>query len=58
MTNEQLMNELTFIAQRIARVDSLESRMSDSKDFYSVSVWEIKDMLLEAYELGLNHKEK
>ncbi len=43
---------LTEIAQRHFQIETLETRKSDSLDFHDVSVWSIKDALIEAFELG------
>ena len=42
------------IAKRHLLIDTLETRNSDSEDFYEVAVWCIKAALLEAYEAGQN----
>ena len=42
------------IARRHLLIDTLETRNSDSEDFYEVAVWCIKAALQEAYEAGLN----
>ena len=56
MTKEELLQELTKIAEKhhwiIRGRGDLESRNSDSEDFFETSVWNLKDALLEAYELG------
>lgn len=43
---------LLKIAKKHFDVDTLETRNSDSKDFYEVSVWSIKEALEEAYANG------
>ena len=50
MTNQELVVE--DIAKRHLLVDTLETRNSDSLDFYEVAVWCIKAALLEAYQAG------
>jgi hypothetical protein len=51
-----LDRKLTAIAERhVPQLEgrgSLEQRFSDSKDFFETSVWALKDMLKEAYDLG------
>lgn len=42
------------IAKRHLLIDTLETRNSDSEDFYEVAVWCIKAALLEAYKAGQN----
>ncbi|MCW6681304.1 hypothetical protein NHG29_00215 [Aerococcaceae bacterium NML160702] len=36
----------------------LEKRNSDSEDFLDISVWGLKAMLQEAYELGKQHGQR
>lgn len=43
---------LETIAQNTLRIETLETRMSDSLDFHEVSVWELKEALAAAYEAG------
>ncbi len=40
------------IAQRILRIDTLQTRKSDSLDFHDVAVWSIKEALEAAFEAG------
>ena len=40
------------IAKRFLRVQTLETRKSDSLDFYDCAVWCIKEALEAAYEAG------
>ena len=47
---------LEKIAQETVWVDTLETRMSDSLDFYDISVWGLKYALQKAYELGRGQK--
>lgn len=53
MTEEKLLEELNKIAMKnmLTRND-LETRNHDASDFRDVAVWNVKDALLEAYELG------
>ena len=46
---EEIVEE---IARRILNIETLEAQLSDSKDFHSVAVWELKEALLEAYASG------
>ena len=50
MTSQEKVIE--DIAKRHLLVDTLETRNSDSLDFYEVAVWCIKAALLEAYQAG------
>ena len=54
MDNEQL----SYIAQRHFGIETLESRNSDGLDFHTVSVWALKRAIQNAYEMGLNSKNK
>lgn len=40
------------IARQHLRIETLETRKSDSLDFHEVAVWGVKDALLAAYEAG------
>ena len=55
-----ILNELTEIAKKnsytIERRGDLETRRSDEEDFQEIAIWDLKDMLIAAYELGLNSK--
>lgn len=46
------MKILEKIAQEVLYVETLETRRSDSLDFYDVSVWGLKEALRLAYEEG------
>ena len=62
MKNEELAKELTRIAEKnifkIRGRGDLESRNTDWQDFINISVWELKDALQEAYELGRQSKDE
>ena len=49
---------LTQIAQRILRIETLESRHRDSLDFREVSVLELRDALEAAYNAGIEQGRK
>lgn len=55
MTNEKL-NAILEIAQKsIVNMENrtdLERHYSDDEDFIDVAVWELKEALIAAYELG------
>ena len=54
ITEEKLNELITKIAQKnIIGVDTLETRGMDSLDFHDVSVWEIRDALIESFISGL-----
>ena len=48
---KKLDKTITKIAQA-AGIETLEARNSDSLDFHDLSVWEIRKMLIDAYEAG------
>lgn len=41
------------IAKEKLRIDTLETRNSDSLDFHEVAVWSVRDALLAAYQAGM-----
>jgi hypothetical protein len=47
-----LDTKLTEIAKEHLRIETLETRNSDSLDFHDVSVWGIKAALEAAFKLG------
>ena len=51
-----MLDALEKIAIETLMVETLETRKSDSLDFYDIAVWQIKDALEKAYELGKNSK--
>lgn len=48
--------QLAQIAKKHLRVETLETRRSDSLDFHEVSVWGLKAALEEAFKAGLTHQ--
>ena len=42
----------TKIAKELLDIEMLEARNSDGLDFHEVSVWEIRDALVAAYNEG------
>jgi hypothetical protein len=46
---------LTQIANRHLRIDTLETRNSDSLDFHEVAVWILREALQAAYLAGVTH---
>ena len=40
------------IAQRVLRLDSLQTRHSDALDFHELAIWNIREALLAAYAAG------
>ena len=55
--NPELAKAFDQIAQEYMSIDTLETRNSDSLDFYDCSVWSIRNALTKAYELGKAEKE-
>lgn len=49
MTKDQIFIQ---IAKKHFRIETLETRKSDSLDFHDVAVWCVKDALEAAYEAG------
>jgi len=49
LTREQ---EIADIARRILRIETLETRKSDSLDFHELAVWTIREALDAAYKAG------
>lgn len=63
MANKELKKEnlqLLEIAKKnsyaVENRGDLEKRNNDSEDFLDISVWSLKEMLREAYELGKQNK--
>lgn len=63
MAKKELKNEnlqLLEIAKKnsyaVENRGDLEKRNTDSEDFLDISVWSLKEMLREAYELGMQNK--
>lgn len=54
--SESLDNDLLKIAKKHFQVSTLAKRNSDSKDFHDVAIWDIKDALTDAYNLGKKSK--
>jgi hypothetical protein len=52
MNAKQRHNLLTQIAQQHLKVETLETRHSDSLDFHDVAVWQIEEALEAAFEAG------
>jgi hypothetical protein len=52
-STESLEVQLGKIAKQQLSITTLETRKSDSLDFYEVSVWGIKAALEKAYQAGL-----
>lgn len=48
--------KLTKIAAEKLGLETLETRMSDSLDFHDIAVWQIKEALQAAFELGQKTK--
>jgi len=44
--------EIKDIAQGVLGINTLETRKSDSLDFYDLPVWQIKLALEKAYKIG------
>lgn len=51
------LKKLEEIAKDVLEIETLETQMSDSLDFHEVSVWGLKEALIEAYSLGKSNSE-
>lgn len=51
---DQMLATVALIARDALRVPTLETRNSDSLDFHSCAVWQIREALIEAYEEGFH----
>ena len=60
--NKKLQKQLEKIAMEnsyaIEQRGDLETRKSDSEDFLDISVWSLREMLKQAYELGKQDGQK
>lgn len=61
-TSKKIISALTEIAKKnsptIERRGDLEIRRNDEEDFQEIAIWDLKNMLIAAYELGLNSKKE
>ena len=56
MHDERKMNQIfEQIAQHHLRVTTLETRNSESLDYYELSVWNLKAALEAAYQIGFRN---
>lgn len=53
-----IKKNIEIIAKDILNIDTLDTRHSDSLDFYNVPVWGVEDALRKAYELGASKVER
>ncbi|MBY4834249.1 hypothetical protein C6P92_05290 [Burkholderia multivorans] len=54
----QLDTLLTQIAQQHLRIETLETRKSDSLDFHDLAVWCLRDALEAAFNTGVEQGRK
>ena len=52
MNRKKLNQLMTQIAQQHLRLETLETRHSDSLDFHDLAVWQIESALRAAFEAG------
>ena len=52
MNSKKLNQLMTQIAQQHLRLETLETRHSDSLDFHEVAIWQIQEALQAAFEAG------
>ena len=50
--SKKMWQQLSPIAKKHFDAETLETRNSDSHDFYEVAVWGIRDALIAAYMVG------
>ena len=58
MNAKHLHNLLTQIAQQHLKIETLETRHSDSLDFHDVAIWQIEEALEAAFEAGRQDGQK
>lgn len=59
ISGKQTIDEvIENIAQKKLGIPTLETRGSDSLDFYDVAVWQVRDALQAAYEGGFSAGQK
>lgn len=51
-----MKEKLKRISESTLKLETLETRNSDSQDFHELSVWQIKKALREAYKAGKDSK--
>ena len=49
---EQAEARAAFIAKEVLGIETLETRKSDRLDFHEVAVWEMREALALAYQMG------
>ncbi len=52
--SEEISSALSEIARKCLRIETLETKKIDRLEFHDLAVWNIKDALAAAYELGRN----
>jgi len=52
MDSKKFEESLLKIVREHSSIQTLETRKSDSLDFHMISVWGLKAMLIDAYNLG------
>lgn len=56
--SRRLFKQLTQIAERHLRIETLETRNSDRLDFHEVAVWCVCDALAAAFQAGVEQGRK
>jgi hypothetical protein len=51
--SQKSIKTIERIAREILRIETLETRKSDSLDFHEVAVWSVKEALETAYRAGI-----
>jgi hypothetical protein len=52
MNSKKLTQLMTQIAQQHLRLETLETRHSESLDFHDIAIWQIESALKAAFEAG------
>ena len=55
LKEDLILEKISEIAKKCLYISTLETRKSDSLDFYDVPVWGIKEALFRAFHLGRTH---
>ncbi len=56
--SRRLLKQLTQIAERHLRIETLETRNWDRLDFHEVAVWSVRDALEAAFQAGVEQGRK
>jgi len=54
--NNITIEQAEALAKKHLKIETLETRHSDSLDFYDIAVWNIRDLISAAFEAGKKAK--